>query len=177
MGETAEIKKAEKKQDATLGRKTQVAIWTALIVAAGTFFTTGLPDIIRLFSSRPPLEQVQDMIADQADKLRVVTNRNVETLKKQQEALKAFTDLTTKQREELARLQGYVEMTRDVVRDCCTRRVQNMEEKLERKVEATMGPPEPLPKPLMKIIVHDKKFEKVPKMERPWQQQVQMQEE
>lgn len=180
MGETAEIKKAEKKQDATLGRSTKLAIWTALIAAAGTFFTTGVPDIIRLFSSRPPLEQVQDMIADQADKLTIATNRNVETLKKQQEALKALTDLITQQREELARLQGCVEMTRDVVRDCCTRRVQNMEEKLEKKVEAAMGPPEPPPKPLMKLIVHDAKkekaFEKVPKMERPWQQQVQMQE-
>jgi len=177
MGETAEIKKAEKKQDATLGRKTQVAIWTALIAAAGTFFSTGLPDIVRLFSSRPSLEVVQDMIADQADKLTVVTNRNVETLKKQQEALRVLTDIITKQREELARLQGCAEMTRNVVRDCCTRRIQNLEERLKKKVEAAMGPSEPPPKSLMKATVHGRKFEKVPKMERLWQQQVQMQEE
>lgn len=177
MGETAEIKKIEKKQDAILSRSTKVAIWTALIAAAGTFFTTGLPEIIKLFSSRPPLETVQDMIADQADKLTVVTNRNMETLKKQQDALKALTDLIAKHREELARLQGCVDTTRDVVRDCCTRHVRGMEEKLE-KPASVVGPPEPLPKPLMKLIdaKKEKAFEKVPQMKRPWQQQQQVQE-
>lgn len=179
MAETTEIEKAKKKQDPTFGRKTQVAIWTALIAAAGTFFSTGLPDIIRLFSSRPALETVQDMIADQADKLTVATNRNMETLKKQQDALEALDALLTMQREELAKMTGCVETVRDVVRDCCTRRAPEVKAKLEEKpVAAIMGPPEP--SPMLKIIVHDDKkaevFKKVPQMERPWQQQLQMQE-
>ncbi len=182
MGETAEVKKAAKKQDATLGRSTKVAIWTALIAAAGTFFTTGLPDIIRLFSSRPPLEQVQDMIADQADKLTNATNRNVETLHKQQQALEALDALLAMQREELAKLTGCVETVQDVMRDCCTRRAPTTRAKLNRKPTKTkaVGPPEP--SAVMKIMVHDEDeeevFQKVPQMDRPWQQeQVQMQEE
>lgn len=173
MGETTEVKKVEKKQDATLGRSAKVAIWTALIAAASTFFTTGVPDIIRLFSSRPPLEQVQDMIADQTDKLTIATNRNVETLRKQQDALRTLADLITRQREELARLQGRMEVTRDVVRDCCTRGARGVKKKLQERTEAVTGPPEPPPE-LMKFMVHDAKkektFERVPKMERPWQQ-------
>lgn len=177
MAKTGEVEKAEKKQNGTLDRRTKLAIWTALIAAAGTFLTTGVPDIIRLFSSRPPLETVQDMIADQADKLTEATNRNVETLEKQQKALEALDSLLEMQREELAKLTGCVETVRDVVRDCCTRRVRDMEEKLE-KPKPEMGPPEPTP--MMKIMVHEDKkdaFKKVPEMKRPWQQQqLQMQE-
>ena len=177
MADTAEIKKAKKKQDPTFGRKTQVAIWVAVITAAGTFLTTGVPDIIRLFSERPPLETVQDMLANQSDKLREAIHSNMEVLKKQQKALEALDALLEMQREEVAKLTGCVETVRDVVRDCCTRRVRDVGDKLVERSKPTMGPPAPTE--VMKILVHDDKpkFKKVPELERPWQQQQQQMQE
>ncbi len=168
MSEVVAVRKTQTKQDPTLGRRTQLAIWTALIAAAGTFFTTAVPDMVRLFSDRPPLETVQDMIADQTDKLTVVTNQNVEALKRQQDTLEALDKLLKQQRVEAAKQTAYIEMLREVVSSCCTRSVQAVKAKKPKQM--------PVPTVAHKTAVRKKEaFKKVPQMTRPWQQQVQMQ--
>lgn len=168
MGDPVEEGKVARKQDATLGRGAKAAIWTALIAAAGTFLASGVPEIIRLFSSRPPLEAVQDMIADQTDKLTAATNRNVEMLKKQQEALQTLDALLGMHREELARVTGCVETVRDVVRDCCTKHARDLEHRVV--VHESKAPDAVLP--AEKAV---ESLKKVPPMERPWQMQQQAQ--
>lgn len=175
-----DAEKKPKKQDGTLGRGTQAAIWTAFIAAAGTFATTGIPRIIELFSSRPAIETVQDMLAEQADKLTEATNRNVDAIEK-------LNALVEQQQHELAKLDGMTDTMKDMVLNCCSRseryrmrpRPTTAPKSSAAKSPRKKGDEEkttPVEKEAAKVLKEKVELMRVDKMERPWvQQQVQVQ--
>jgi len=169
MPASNDAEKSPKKQNSTLGRGTQAAIWTAFIAAAGTFATTGIPRIIELFSSRPPLETVQDLLAEQADKLTEATNRNVGAIEK-------LDALVEQQQHELAKLEGMVDTMKDMALDCCNRSVRRRVRK-SPSVKKTKDEKKPvIEEKAAKVLKEKVELMRVDKMQRPWvQEQVQMQ--
>jgi hypothetical protein len=125
---------------ANMSRKHLFALWGTLITVLGT---SVVPKIIDMLSDRPSVTDVQDMIAEQTKVLTQTVNKNIDALKELDDGLHELD-------KGLAHLQGLDESLREVVRDCCTRRIRNMEARLK----PTPGPePKPKPEPLSSAIV------------------------
>lgn len=168
-----------------MSRKHLFALWGTLITVLGT---SVVPKIIDMLSDRPSVTEVQDMIAEQTKVLTQTVNKNIDALKELDDGLHELD-------KGLAHLKGLDESLREVVRDCCTRRIRNVEARLKPvatkpepkpEVPAAMlvsGPPSPedIAKKLMEKIKEKKADEakgpatqqqqKLPEFDPKWIQQ------
>lgn len=165
------------KDDAKLSKRHMLAIWAALATALGS---QGIPAIVEVLDSKPDVEDVQTMIAHQTAKLTAQQNTAVEAIKDLHADVKDLRGMS----DEIARVTGLVDVLRDVMRDCCTRRSARV--RLERPKPIVARSPKimssPLPdKPAVKEPLLGKKtpFEqlrKVPEFDpKNMMQQVQLQ--
>lgn len=116
------------KDQAKISRGQMVAIWAALATALGS---QGIPAIVELIENKPGVEDVQNMIAQQTAKLTEQQNMGVEAIKELHADVKDLQRMS----DDVAHVKGLVDVLRDVLRDCCTRR--SVRHRLE----------EPAPKP------------------------------
>jgi tyrosyl-tRNA synthetase len=147
-GASAEKKEGKKslKDEAKVSKRQMIAIWAALATALGS---QGIPAIVEMLENKPDVEDVQTMIAQQTAKLTEQQNTAVEAIKE----LHADVKDLQKMSDDVAHVKGLVDVLRDVMRDCCTRR--SAVRRLERKPAAATKP-EPPPEP-DKIVVEVKK--------------------
>jgi hypothetical protein len=108
---------------AKMSRKHLFALWGTLITVLGT---SVVPKIMDLMSDRPSVTQVQDMIAKQTQVLTETANRHIDEMDK-------FENKVHELDKSLSRMEGLGESLREVVRDCCTRRIRHLERRLQPK--------------------------------------------
>lgn len=173
----AEVVKKPKKQDSTPpSKKHMVTLWVAVATALGS---TGVPKIVDMLDTKPSVEQVQTIVAKQLAALS----------KEQPVAVAAIHELDARLddiEQRLAETCGQVDVVRDVLADCCTRR-----QALRKLVRAHKGgakpemapPPEPngvMLAPPAKLFKKDSsvgRLKEVPQFNVQQQLQLQFQEE
>jgi hypothetical protein len=170
-GVSAEKKEGKKslKDDAKLSKRHMIAIWAALATALGS---QGIPAIVTLLENKPDVEDVQQMIANQTSKLTAQQNTAVEAIKD----LHADVKDLQKMSDDVSHVKGCVDVMRDVMRDCCTKR--SIRHRLDKPKPAAVHKPDPI-----RVIVESKspveQLQKVPEfdsenMENMIQQRVQI---
>jgi len=115
LGKQDEAAVAKVSSSARMSRKHLFALWGTLITVLGT---SVVPKIIDMLSDRPSVTQVQDMIAEQTKVLTETVNRHID-------GMDGFENALHELDKNLSHLKGLEESLREVVRDCCTRRVRN----------------------------------------------------
>jgi len=117
----------------SFSRGNRVTLYTALITALGALLTTVIPAVVDMFSNKPSTEQVQVMIASQAEKLTVELNKTIDAVKGLDKRLIAT-------QEALAKLQGSAGSMEGVLQTCCYKTAVNA-------LPVVAAPPKPAPKP------------------------------
>jgi len=136
-----EQEKPTTKQDhRALGRKQLWAIWIAIGTALGS---TGIPKVVELLNTRPSVEQVQGMIADQTEALTKAQNAGVDALRNLDRTLQQIRDKLDDHLLASGSAEGRLSLMQDILRNCCTKAAA-----IEAVVKAVAPPPpKPTPKP------------------------------
>lgn len=103
------------KDDARISKRQMLAIWAALVTALGS---QGIPAVVEMLDNKPDVADVQVMIAQQTAKLTEQQNTAVEAIKDLHADVKRLQEMSS----EVAHVKGHVDILREVIRDCCTRR-------------------------------------------------------
>lgn len=177
------------------GRKQMWALWAAALSALGS---TGIPKIVELLETKPSTEQVQTMIAKQTEALTDELNDVVDALKVVEKAIGKLEPERQDLHTATAKLEARVQFIHDVLRTCCTRSVDRVEKdapvavtpkKVKPLIEEEEHPamvmikdvPLGVPDAVFEVVVPDaaktanKPFDRLNKLPRFDQQQVQMQ--
>jgi hypothetical protein len=104
--------------------------------------STGIPKLVELLSTRPSVEQVQDMIAKQTEALTTAQNAGVDALRNLDRTLQQIRDKLDAHLETSGGVEGRLSFMQDILRNCCTKAAA-----VEAVVKAVAPPP---PKPAAK---------------------------
>lgn len=129
MGEVGQKKTFKERLE---GKKERIVLWTTLL---GLLSAEGIPALVEALSDKPSTAQVQAMIAKRTGDLIKAQRNSVDAIKDLDKRISELVDDNSVHRTVTSRLEGTVDLLKDVLRDCCTRR--RVKERLDKASGAT----------------------------------------
>jgi hypothetical protein len=134
MGEPGQKKTLKERLE---GKKERILLWTTLL---GLLSAEGIPAVVEALSDKPSTAQVQAMIAKKTEELTIAQRAGVDAIRELDKKISHLIDDSSTHRTVTGRIEGTVDLLRDVLRDCCTRR--HVRGRLDKEPTATgMGAP------------------------------------